>query len=304
MINKILLPFLILFLLPIMANAQEVIEMKKKDAEKVYYLHNGKFTPKEVVEKHKKPRHNDNLERNIFGDIYLNPDDAADTLGYRSFFSPPPNSNFGFFGQDRMIQWFKAPADMRIVSAGIMCVAKDDTVGGGTAAGLKLVKFAWTMDQIQNQVPFPTHLGYYEATGNGYCDATAYLDDIDRTGGWVDSTGLGLGSPFGNDLWSDAGVGFPFVPFVDEAAVDYNWVHMNVLFEPVVLRDSIIGVATKNLDPIPVTPAQPNPPDIQPVFLKFTDSKNDILLIPARNSHCNLSISFRELNGIIHQIHS
>jgi hypothetical protein len=258
MFNKILLPFLIFFLLPIMVNAQEVIEMKKKDADKVYYLHNGKFTPKEVVQKHKKPQHNDNLNRNIFGDILLSPDDAPDTLGYRDFFSPPPNSNFGFFGQDRMIQWFEAPADMRIISAGVMCVAKDDTT---TAAGLKLVEFAWTVDQIQNQVPFPTYLGYYEATGNSYNDATAYLDDPDRTGGWVDSTGLGLDSPFGNDLWSDAGVGFPFVPVVDAAAENYNWVDMDILFEPEVNRFDVIGVATRNLDPIMVTAAEPNPPN-------------------------------------------
>jgi len=80
-----------------------------------------------------------------------------------------------------------------------MCVNNDDT----SAASVKLVDFAWTMDEITNNVPFPTYLGYYEATDNGFNDATAYLDDIDRTGGWVDSSGLGMTSPFGNDLWSD-----------------------------------------------------------------------------------------------------
>ena len=86
------------------------------------------------------------MNRNIFGDIYLSPDDLADTLGYRQYFTSP-NSNFGFFGQDIMIQWFKAPTDMQILSVGMMCVAKDDTT---TAASVKLVKFDWTMDEISN----------------------------------------------------------------------------------------------------------------------------------------------------------
>ena len=229
MFTKFLLPLLIFLLLPILANAQEVIPMKEVEKDKVYYLHNGKFIPKEKADNYKIPTHRDNLNRNIFGDIYDNPLDLADTLGYRDAFSAPPNSNFGFFGQDRMIQWFVAPADMRIISVGMMCVAKDDTT---TAASVKLVNFAWTLDQIKNQVPFPTYLGYYQAAGNGYNDATAYLDDPDITGGWVNNTGLGLTSPFGNDLWSDAGEGYPFVPVVDAAAVNYNWVDMDILFEP------------------------------------------------------------------------
>jgi hypothetical protein len=268
MFNKILLPFLILFLLPVFVNAQEV-KPPKESNEKVYYLHNGKFTPKEVVEKYEKPRHNDNLHRNRFGDVYLSPDDLEDTLGNKPFYPPAYlGFNFGMFGQDRMIQWVEAPADMRIISVGMMCVEKDDTTNG--AASMKLVEFAWTMDQIENLGPGAHYLGYYEATGNGYNDATAYLDDVDRTGGWVDSSGVGLTSPFGNDLWSDGGVGFPFIPFLDlswanggcrtpDCMDEYNWVDMDILFEPEVLRFDIIGISTKNLDPIPSIPPNPDP---------------------------------------------
>jgi len=246
MFNKILLPFLILLLLPLTAIAQEVIEMNVEKEGKVYYLHNGKFTPKEVVDNYKKPHHNDNLKRNVFGDIYLSPDDTPDTLGYRHLFSPPPNSNFGFFGQDRMIQWFVAPADMRIISAGVMCVAMDDTT---TSAELKLVMFDWTADEIANLVDFPTRLGWYVAEANGYNDITAYLDDPDRTGDWVDTSGLGVRSPFGNDLWSDGGEGFAFVPVIDVDANIYNWIPMSLLGEPEVFRFDVIGVSTKNLSP-------------------------------------------------------
>jgi len=270
MFNKILLPLLILFLLPVLVNAQEVKPPPNESKEQVYYLHNGKFTPKEVVEKYKKPKHNDNLNRSRFGDVYLSPDDLEDTLGFKGLY--PPNYagySFGMFGQDRMIQWVEAPADMRIVSVGMMCVDKDDTTNG--SASIKLVEFAWTMDQIENVVT-PQYMGYYEATGSGYNDATAFLDDPDRTGGWVDSSGLGLTSPFGNDIWSDGGVGFPFIPFLDldwndggcrtpDCMDEYNWVNMDILFEPEVERFDIIGMATKNLDPVMVTLGVPEPPN-------------------------------------------
>jgi len=258
MLNKILLPLLILIMLPLAVNAQEVKPTNENEGEKIYYLHKGKLFPKDQLENYTKPRYKDNLNRNIFGDVVLSPDDLADTLGYRQFFSAPPNSNFGFFGQDRMVMWFEAPAEMRIVSAGVLCYENNDT----TAIALKLINFAWTMDQIRNQVPFPTYLGYYEAAGNGYNDATAYLDDPDITGGWVDSTYQGLTSPFGNDLWSDGGEGYPFTPIPDNTTLEnYNWVDMNLLGEPVVNRFDIIGVSVKNLDPEMVTAGQPNPPN-------------------------------------------
>lgn len=272
MFNKILLPFLIFFLLTAFVNAQEVKPPQNDSKEKVYYLHNGKFTPKEVVENYKKPKHNDNLNRSRFGDVYLSPDDLADTLGNKQFYPPDYlGFNFGMFGQDRMIQWVVAPADMRIVSVGMMCVEKDDTANG--SASIKLVEFAWTMEQIEDVRvidPAGQYIGYYEADGNGYNDATAYLEDPDITGGWVDSSGLGLTSPFGNDIWSDGGVGFPFTPFLDldwadgtcrtpDCMDEYNWVNMDILFEPEVDRFDIIGISTKNLDPTMAEPPAADP---------------------------------------------
>ncbi|MCK5469260.1 MAG: hypothetical protein KAI99_12140, partial [Cyclobacteriaceae bacterium] len=235
--------------MPVLVNAQEVLEVKEKKAEKTYYLHNGKFIPKEKVDKFKKPHYKDNLNRNMFGDILLSPDDLEDTLGYKDLWGT--GVRFGFEGEDRMTMWFEAPADMRIISAGFMCTNNDDT----SAAWVKLVEFAWTLDEINNNIPWTPdrfYLGYYEATGNGFNDATAYLDDVDRTGPWVDSTGLGLTSPFGNDLWSDQGVGFPFTPLPAASPYDtpYIWVDFAILGEPEVERFDLIGVSTKNLRPI------------------------------------------------------
>jgi Secretion system C-terminal sorting domain len=207
------------------------------------YLMNskGEFIPLSKLKNYTPPKHRDNLKRNIFGDVLFDPNYVQDTISYRQYFAPT-NFNFGYFGQDRMVQWFVAPADMIIISAGVMCVAKDNA---DTQVELKLVKFAWTLDEI-SAIETATNLGYYEATGNGYNDITAYLDDPDRTGDWVDVTGNGLTSPFGSDVWSDSGVGYQFTPVVDINAENYNWVQMNNFFEPEVLLNDIIGVSVKN----------------------------------------------------------
>ncbi|MCK5705231.1 MAG: hypothetical protein KAI29_28970, partial [Cyclobacteriaceae bacterium] len=229
-------------------------------AQEEKYLLNtrGELVPVSVVEKYVKPQYNDNLKRNIFGDVLFDPNDLEDTLSYRDFFPATGSQNFGFFGQAVMIQWFVAPADMRIVAAGVMCVSKDSA---NTQAALKLVKFAWTLDEIST-IETPINLGYYEAvSGGGWFEITAYLDNPDRTGPWVDVTGNGLTSPFGHDLWSNNGVGIPFVPVIDAGTIpeNYNWVDMDILFEPEVLRFDVIGVSTRNSSPYYYTPGLGDP---------------------------------------------
>lgn len=151
----------------------------------------------------------------------------------------PPSVNFGYFGQDRMVQWFEAPADMIIKGAAFNTAAVDVE---GTQSELKLVTVNWTKDEILNSGV--TYWGYYVADANGYNDATAFLDDPDRTGDWVDVTGNGVGSPFGADLWSSGGFGAPVTPVADG---NYQWVDMNLLgFEPEVTKGTLIGVAMKH----------------------------------------------------------
>ncbi len=167
---------------------------------------------------------------------YNTTEGTFDTLSW----NVPPSVNFGFFGQDRMVQWFEAPADMTIKGAAFHTYVND----GAQPASVKLVKLAWTKEQIMNAGV--TRWGYYEAVGNGYNDATAFLDDGDRSGDWVDLEGSGLGSPFAEDLWSDGGDGFPVVP---DPNVGYQWVDMNILFEPEVLQGDIVGVVVKHESP-------------------------------------------------------
>ncbi len=180
-----------------------------------------KNNPNSVVVKH-----------NSFNTI----DGTLDTLSHGV---PPGTVNFGFFGQDRMAQWFEAPADMTIKGAAFNTLAVDVE---GTSASLKLVKLVWTKDQILSAGV--QRWGYYPAAGNGYNDATAFMDDADADGGdWVDIQGDGLGSPFGADLWSDGGDGFPVTPVADGA---YAWVDMNILTEPDVLKGDIVAVVMKH----------------------------------------------------------
>ncbi len=170
-----------------------------------------------------------------FKKSFNNVQDMDDTLSW----DVPPSVNFGFFGQDRMVQWFVAPADMIIKAAGYNTAAVDVE---NTPCELKLVTVNWTKDQILNAGV--KRWGYYQATGNGYHDATAFEDDLDRIGDWVDIEGSGAGSPFGADLWSDGGMGAPVTPVADG---NYQWVEMNLLgFEPTVTKGSIVGVALKN----------------------------------------------------------
>ena len=51
--------------------------------------------------------------------------------------------NFGFFGQDIMVQWFKASADMYVHAAAF--AASDIT---NPNVSLKLVKLNWTVDEL------------------------------------------------------------------------------------------------------------------------------------------------------------
>ena len=150
--------------------------------------------------------------------------------------------NFGFFGQDWIVQWFEAPADMIIRKFGINCY---DVETEGTEIEMKLVKLNWTKEQLLNAGE--KNWGYYEAEGNGFNDITAFLDNPDRTGDWVDVEGSGMPPIFKEDLWSDAGVGAVKTPLPSGAANAWQWVENITGWDISVSQGEIIGVAVKNL---------------------------------------------------------
>jgi len=152
-------------------------------------------------------------------------------------------TNFGFFGQDVMVQWFEAPSDMDINAVSFMC--SDDE---NSNVSVKIVAMNWDKDQIQaTQGDFgASWWGYYEADQNGFNDISSFQDDPETTGGWVEK-GEGetqqWGSPFGSDLWSDQSVGSPATAVLNEE----TWVNMNQLgFSPSVMAGDIFGVVIKN----------------------------------------------------------
>jgi hypothetical protein len=158
-------------------------------------------------------------------------DGLLDTLKYPM---ESPGSNFGLNGQDILMQWFKAPADLTIKGFGYYAT---ENLGGLLSEG-KIVSVNLTEDQLM-ALPVKQY-GYYQATGNGYNDITGYLDNADRTGDWVSIT-PGDPEPFGSDLWSDGGFGAPSTP--DPTLEDYQWVNTNILFEPTVSQGDIFAIS-------------------------------------------------------------
>ncbi|MCJ7554720.1 MAG: hypothetical protein MUO34_12655, partial [Ignavibacteriaceae bacterium] len=161
---------------------------------------------------------------------------VTDTLSYFYLFSN--KIGFGLFGQDWLIQWFRAPASLWIKGLGFYC----DDNPNNTPAEVKIVKVNWTEAQLISADTLQR--GYYEALGNGYNDITSFLDNPDRTGDWT-SIQSGDIEPFEHDIWSNNGVGYTFIP--DETLKDFQWIDMNVLGdEPYLSEGEIFGVALKN----------------------------------------------------------
>ena len=166
-----------------------------------------------------------------------------DTLRYFGY--GEANTSLGIFGQDWVLQWFIAPADMVISSIGISIADISDT---NVQLEVKLVKLNWKKSDLQSIGE--KHLGYYPAAGNGNNNITAFLDNPDRTGDWVDASGLGLTSPFAEDIWSDSGKGIIIKPIIKTPEQNYQWIDMKLLgLEPTIKASQIVGVAVRNLSP-------------------------------------------------------
>ncbi|MCK4826224.1 hypothetical protein KA005_61350, partial [bacterium] len=177
---------------------------------------------------------------------YLNAAATADTLSIRDLPGGGWNVNFGYNGQDWMIQWFVAPADLDIVACAFAPSEPADGFDPNNVQ-LKIVKMAWTEAELFDITSAAQYLGYYEATGNGKYDKTALLDNVDRTGDWFDA-GNAATSPFGNDIWASFGDGAPITVTSDDvggwSTPNYMWVDMMLLgFQPAVLQGEIFGVA-------------------------------------------------------------
>ncbi|MFZ1518072.1 MAG: T9SS type A sorting domain-containing protein [Ignavibacteriaceae bacterium] len=235
MIKRLSILLIAVMLIPAFISAQEQTYMrpdgkfyKSSKVPTSYEVMKAKHLPKEQI-KNQVPQ---------FGPL-AGVNGLLDTLSY-----PRPatgNSNFGVFGQDVFVQWFKAPADLTI--KGFAFLSTDDAgVANGAVYEGKIVAVNWTEEQLMANTT-PRLEGYYEANGNGYNNITAFLDNPDRTGGWTSISGAP--ELFGNDIWSDGGFGAPITPNPAATGV-YQWINTNILFEPTVLQGEIFGIVYKN----------------------------------------------------------
>ena len=192
----------------------------------------GSFNPNEVKRiksQHYKPTTQIYKPLDLSGTTRM-----VDTLNYPM---PSPGANFGFFGQDWVLQWFRAPGDLVIKGLGFYCTNNPDN----TPAEVKIVRLNWNESQLLAQID--KHQGYYPADGS-IAGITSFLDNPDRTGGWVaiDTTET---EPFAHDIWSDNGVGYSFIP--NPTLNDYQWIDTDVLgYEPIISQGEVFGVAVKN----------------------------------------------------------
>jgi len=154
----------------------------------------------------------------------------------------PWNTNFGFFGQDVMLQWFVAPVDLYLHQVGFACYDNPDNV----PVSVKLVRVNWTGAELDTASI--AWRGYYEALGNGYNNITAFSSNPDVTGGWTSIDGSP--EPFEMDIWSDGGIGFPLTPIGNIVEPTYQWVDLNILFLPEISSGEVFGIAIKNLGPV------------------------------------------------------
>ena len=167
---------------------------------------------------------------------------TIDTISYLKSIGGTYNTNFGFFGQDVMAEWYVAPADLTIKAVGASIA--DDT--GGKDVTVKIYKVGvdsgWTKTQMETN-GYTHYWGYWPSAGDGFAEIAPFEDE--STGPWVNVDGGANGptSPiFVEDIWSDLGTGFPVTPVASNPG-EYQWVQMSSLgFEPNLLAGEIFAI--------------------------------------------------------------
>jgi hypothetical protein len=164
------------------------------------------------------------------------PNNLIDTLSY----SGSSAANFGMFGQDWMLQWYEAPADLFVHKVAVAALAADTDFRN---VEVKVVKGNWTLEEFKSAGE--TRWGYYPAAGNGFTEITAFRNNPDVTGDWV-ALEEGSTEPWGDDLWGEGGVGWPLTVEPDGANPTYQWVDLQPFGSPDVKKGEIFGIAVKH----------------------------------------------------------
>ena len=239
MLRKIICLVIVLSLLPAFLFAQERTRVNKEviPAKWVKYR-NGQLPKNTIKSKQYHYRTHPDGTLTLIDTLYINP---PGTL------PPSGNTNFGFFGQDRMTQWFVAPANLSIKEVGFDFISINQPPPQLEVKIVNVSKPASDLEYMDEN-----WWGWFEASGNGQHDATCFWDDPDRTGNWIPSpVAPDPDSTFGTDILSDGGVGQTFIPENDTVNIDtYQFVDLEALGYNEIPAGTVFGVALKNLDPI------------------------------------------------------
>ncbi|MDP2038308.1 MAG: hypothetical protein Q8L04_13070, partial [Ignavibacteria bacterium] len=167
---------------------------------------------------------------------------AADTLnndevvkGYNTIFSA--------VGEDIIAAWFVCPQDLKIKACGIDAGENPSNANGS----IKIVRInkEWTEEKLKNAGS--ENLGYWISDG-ALNKIFPYSAEVDSNKKWFANTS-GSYNPFGEDLWSDNGMGAPIAPFTDNNTKTYQWIEMNILnTEPILKKGEIFAVCIKNME--------------------------------------------------------
>ncbi len=165
------------------------------------------------------------------------------------------NTNFGMFGQDVMLTYFKAEADMTIKGIGYTC---SDAAGAANGSvDLRIIKLNWTLEQM-NSFAGATKQGYYPSIGDGFNEVDYFGEEA--TDNWVSEDPNFVIPPWSDnadpgantwdyDLWSDGGFAWPTTPVASESSAPvYNWLELSTtgLGEPNVLAGEVFAVVAIN----------------------------------------------------------
>jgi hypothetical protein len=176
--------------------------------------------------------------QNLSGEIYNSVLGTLDTLSNLKMWSGSENG-FAFFGQDVLMQWYIAPANMTIKAVGYKTI---NAAPDGSTIGVRIFKLNpwWNFQQLSDANT--TNWGYYPASGDGFNEVTPF--PFEATGLFEDLTGLGCTGILDSCLWSgEDSTGYITTPITGQ----YTWVEMSVMgYEPSVYQGDIIAIVLQN----------------------------------------------------------
>jgi len=236
-----------LFLLSSITFAQERMILKS-NGEQIKLNH--KKDLREAVTESKIKRNDGKIFKSQFISKQSNAAEYVDTLNYRRL-DGDWNTNFGFFGQDVMLQWFEAPVDMTIKGIGFTC--SDDAGADNATISLRLIRLNWTKEQLKN-FSTDTQIGYFPSSADGMNNVDPFGEVA--TGDWVSTNEDNPLPPWTNNrapgqntfdyfLWEEWGFTFGIPPIASPSdAPIYQWIDIpnSSLYEVVVSKGEIFAV--------------------------------------------------------------